>query len=94
MGTATGEDAQEQISLDAPDRESLFVDWLSEVLFLFEAREFVPREVTVKIDGSRLEATLDGVKATSFQQTGPAVKAVTYHGLELTDNNARVYVDV
>ncbi len=94
MGTAQGEPLRESVSLQSPDLDGLFVDWLSEVLFLFEAREFVPLTAAVKIDGTKLEATLEGVKATSFEQTGPAVKAVTYHGLELSDAEARVYIDV
>lgn len=94
MGTADGEPVRETVSLQSTDLDGLFVDWLSEVLFLFEARGLVPREVTVRIDGTRLEATIDGLKATSFEQIGPAVKAVTYHGLELSDTQARVYIDV
>lgn len=98
MGDGRGEAAHQQIQLDAPDLDALFVDWLSEVLFLFEARSFVPTEIRVTLDGTHLAATLDGVTATSFDQTGPAVKAVTYHGLQInrmeTGYEAYVYIDV
>src|SRR3989442_1743556 len=66
MGTASGEGARKSVTLDAADLDALFVDWLSEVLFLFEARSFVPGDVSVRIDGTHLEASLDGVMAASF----------------------------
>jgi SHS2 domain-containing protein len=97
MGTASGGDpVTERVALDAPDVDSLFVDWLSEILFLFEAREIVPRDVRVLIDrdGWKLEATIDGAKAPAFVQEGPTVKAITYHALEVTENEATVYLDV
>lgn len=96
MGIADGPSVAEQVSLRAADAEALFVDWLSEVLFLFEARKVVPRDVRVRIDRDRcaLEATIDAVRATSFVQEGPAVKAVTFHELELTEHGATVYLDV
>ncbi len=103
MGEATGPYVhREQIALDAPDREALLVDWLSEILFLFEARGVAPGEVEVKIAAGqpwRLTATVRGPDAAEgFSQHGPQVKAVTYHALEVRDSpggvEARVYLDV
>ena len=96
MGDGEGPPVNEPVELWAPDLDALFVDWLSEVLFLFDAREVVPRDVRVRIDlgACALFATIDGVRAETFVQEGPAVKAVTYHGLKLTDHEALVYVDV
>jgi len=94
MGEAQGDPAREFVSIDASDDEALFVDWLSEILFLFEARRFVPTEVKITIEGTRLDANIGGVTAERFDQTGPAIKAVTFHGLELAETDARVYVDV
>ena len=96
MGHGDGPPVSETVEFDAPDRDALFVDWLSEVLFLFDARAVVPVQVRVRIDRERcaLSATIDGVRAESFVQEGPAVKAVTYHGLELSETEATVYVDV
>ena len=88
------------VALEAPDLEALLVDWLSEVLFRFEARELVPVGVRVHISEQpwRVDAVIDGVSAKGFQQEGPAVKAVTYHGLEVKQmpagHEARVYLDV
>jgi SHS2 domain-containing protein len=97
MGTASGGQAvTEEVVLDAPDVDSLFVDWLSEILFLFEAREIVPAGVRVRIDRQtwRLEASVDGTKAGDFVQEGPTVKAITYHALEVSEHEATVYLDV
>ncbi len=96
MGSGEGEAVTQEVSLEAPDLDALFVDWLSEVLFLFEARQIVPRDVWVEIDREpwALRAAIEGVRASSFEQEGPAVKAVTYHALEVTETQARVYLDV
>ena len=101
MGATTGTaDRTERVTIDAPELDALFVDWLSDVLFLFDARGFVTRSVAVKLesDPSRIVATLHGADASGFVQHGPAVKAITYHGLEVAQTQdgyeARVYVDV
>jgi SHS2 domain-containing protein len=96
MGRGTGPSTSERVDVDSPDLDALFVDWLSEVLFLFDARAVVPSDVRVRIDreACALSATIDGVKAESFVQEGPAVKAVTFHGLSLSGTDAVVFVDV
>lgn len=99
MGRSAGpDDRQERIVLDAPDLDALFVDWLSEVLFLFDARGFATRsaQLAVQTEPAHLEATLSG--SGDFEQHGPAVKAVTYHGLDISPTasgyEACVYLDV
>ena len=89
---------REAISLDAPDDVALLVDWLSEVLFLFDARSFVPRVIQVSVTAGRVQAVIDGSDADRFEQAGPAVKAVTYHEALVRPTpdgyEARVYLDV
>lgn len=91
---------REKVGLDAPDLDALFVDWLSEILFLFDGRGFVTRSVEARVHSEpwRVEAMLHGADADGFEQHGPAVKAVTYHGLEIrrTEDGyeAYVYLDV
>ena len=105
MGEVRGSpDRAETVDLEAPDPEALMVDWLSELLYLFEVRRFVPVDVEaviparVKGEPWRLRARLSGCDAAGFVQHGPAVKAVTYHDIQvrLTDSEAeaRVYLDV
>lgn len=99
MGTPTGAaDRRERLELDAPDLNALFVDWLSEILFLFDARTFVTRSASVNIQTNpfKLDAALEG--GSGLEQHGPAVKAVTYHGLDIEQTDAGyealVYIDV
>lgn len=106
MGRATGPAVStHRVACGGPsgaelDYEGRLVDWLSEVLFLFDARGIVPIDARVELshDEARLEATLDATDMEHFGQHGPAVKAVTYHALELRETDAgyeaRVYLDV
>jgi len=90
----------ESVTLESTDLEALFVDWLSEVLFLFEARDVVAQkvEVAVSTDPCRLRAVIEGPSAEDFVEDGPAVKAVTYHRVSVQPSDAgweaTVYLDV
>jgi SHS2 domain-containing protein len=97
MGIAQGEVTRtERVTLEAPDGVALLVDWLSEVLFLFDARGFVPVAVHAVAAEWRVDAELSGTG--EIEQAGAVVKAVTYHDahLERTPSGygARVYLDV
>lgn len=96
-GTAAA-DRREEIDVESPDVTALFVDWLSEVLFLFDARGFVPIDVNVHVEQHRARGVLHGAVADVFVQAGPAVKAVTYHDALVEQTpagwEARVYLDV
>jgi protein archease len=99
MGTATGaETRREEVNLEAPDGVALLVDWLSEVLFLFDARGLVPLHIEAYVEPWHLRATMTGCDAEHFQQGGAAVKAVTYHDAMLRETDsgweARIYLDV
>ena len=99
MGTPTGATTRsEHVEIESPDGVALLVDWLSEVLFLFDARNFVPREIDADVEEWRIRATIGGGNAADFDQGGAAVKAITYHDamLERTPGGyeARVYLDL
>lgn len=91
-------DRVERVELEAPDLDALFVDWLSEVLFLFDARGFVTTTARANVSATpwSVRAELEGTGA--YEQHGPAVKAVTYHALDIDESEAGcealVYVDV
>ncbi|MCQ1534671.1 archease [Methanosarcina sp. KYL-1] len=95
---------EREVSLESPDLEDLLVDWLSELLYLFEVDEIVFREFRVE---EILEK--DGeyfLKARAFGEkfeygTHPFetdIKAVTYNQLELEETPegwaAQVVVDI
>ena len=71
--------ALRSLSLEAPDAETLLVDWLGELLYLGErwAEAYVPLSVHVE-PGWRLAATVRGF---AVGEARAKVKAVTYHGL-------------
>ena len=69
-----------KISIASSDKESLLVDFLSEVLYLMDTHNEAYGEVSITLlSDTGLEATLHGVSVVSFQ--GEDVKAITYHEL-------------
>jgi SHS2 domain-containing protein len=85
------------ISLEAADREALAIDWLNELLFRYEAEGFLPGEYNVSVNdaGTSLEADCAGEQADPDRhRIRTAVKAATYHALEVshTSGEWRVHV--
>ena len=83
------------VALEAPDRASLLVDWLQELIFLADTESFVAeRAEDLRLEAGSLAGTLVGRRA-AFE---PLVKAATYHGLRFTREgdmwHARVVLDV
>jgi len=80
------------VELEAPDLENLMVDFLAELLFLFDAEETVIGNVTVnkveKIAGDfekySIIATVSGEPMNAAEQNFKTeVKAVTYSGIRV-----------
>lgn len=85
---------QYDISLEAPDREQLLVDWLSQLLFLNGAHDLVFGKFQVTITGNRLTASVSGEKYnTKKHRMGVEIKAVTYHMLQVHET-APIFVQV
>jgi SHS2 domain-containing protein len=89
------------VAVAAPDRESLLVDWLNELLFLQETAGVYWPEVAVaslaqREDGVALHATVRGWRAS--QPPRLHVKAVTYHQLRVVAADggwrAEVFFDI
>jgi SHS2 domain-containing protein len=82
------------------DYESLLVNWLGEVLYLFDSAHFAAREFAVEeITPEMLRARLVGDPRDPARHPWKViVKAITYHGIEVAERNgrweARVFVDV
>jgi SHS2 domain-containing protein len=89
-----GPAATKQIRLEAPDRATLLLAWLEELLFLSETDGFIPEDAEIVMTSSGLEATVRG----RIDEPRPVVKAITYHELEFEpadrDWRARVVLDV
>jgi SHS2 domain-containing protein len=81
-----GPPARNDVELSETDRAALLVAWLEELVFLADTEAFVPeRADTLELEPSGLRATIAG----RTDRPVPLVKAVTYHGLELTQQDGR-----
>lgn len=77
---------ERRIALSAPGREELLVDWLEELLYLFETEGALFHDARVAIEagegGWALEATARGEAHDPARHPAKVlVKGVTYHGL-------------
>lgn len=74
------------VSTQAESMESLLVQWLNELLFLFDAHGFVGNKFELKLQGNSLEAVVTGgVFDPEIHEVGLLVKAATYHNLEIKE---------
>ncbi len=73
------------IELVAPDQEGLLVEWLNELIYLFDVENIVFKRFDItKLNNSQLKARSYGEKIDSSKhrlKTG--VKAATYHMLKI-----------
>ena len=100
-----------EVRAEGGDPEAALYGWLSELIWLHDAEGFVPGEVRVSSIEPPVLAEGPGPSALSvegtalgtglsdwFLQTGPQLKAVTMHGLEVGRRaggyEATVYLDV
>jgi SHS2 domain-containing protein len=93
-----------EIILKSPDLESLLVDWLSELLYIFEVDEIVFREFRVekiKEENGEYSITSQALGEKYHLENLPfetEIKAVTYNQLEITTDadgwKAQVVVDI
>ena len=81
---------EERISLAAGDTEALLVSWLSELLYLFDAKRVLFSEFTLKrVTEKSLEASIRGEAFDPKRHLiQTEVKAVTYHGMKIEKKGA------
>jgi SHS2 domain-containing protein len=76
-----------EIELTAPDQESLLVDWLNELIYLFDTEQFLfKRFDLMQLDETHLKARIYGQKV-SGHKLKIGVKAATYHMLKIEGSN-------
>lgn len=88
-----------QFDVTAESNEDLIYEALSELLYHSEIEDVLFRDFTVEVIGERaLRITAHGIPSEEVKSSGPPIKAVTYHGLVVTETrdgwNGRVYFDV
>ena len=88
------------IAVDGENAQELLVNWLSQILYLFDAEGWVLREFKLaRLEDRRLEAVARGEKFDPDRHhVKLQVKAITYHQLALENApggwRAQVYVDI
>jgi SHS2 domain-containing protein len=99
-----GGEGERLVRLSGPDRETLLVRWINELVFFVQEESFVPTGAELRIreqseKALSLEARLLGVpldlEGHGFQGE---IKSATFHGLDVTPGNdgwqTRVILDV
>jgi len=87
------------IELTAPDEESLLIEWLNQLIYLFDTENIVFKRFDVtKLNNTQLKARSYGEKVDSSKhrlKTG--IKAATYHMLKIDKGDgcrAQVLFDI
>jgi SHS2 domain-containing protein len=77
------------IELVAPDQESLLVEWLNELIYIFDAENIVFKRFDItQLNSTRLKARGYGEKVDSSKhKLKIGVKAATYHMLKVDKTN-------
>lgn len=96
VGGGEGSLTTREVEAEADEPGLLLVEWLSELLYLADAEQFVPERIaTLELDGNRLRATVEG----RLGEPAQLLKAVTLHRLEFREDatvgwRAHVVLDV
>ncbi|MBI4288349.1 MAG: archease [Chloroflexi bacterium] len=79
------ETVEREIKVEAPELESLLVDWLNELIYLFDAEHLLfSRFEIMELDGGRLRARAFGEPVDPKRhEIRMGVKATTYHQLRI-----------
>lgn len=88
------DEIEREIAIQSSDREALLVDWLNELLYIFDVEHIIfSRFAITDLNQNNLKAKAYGEKVdTSRHQLKTPVKAATYHMLkvETKKNGAEV----
>lgn len=75
------------IELSAIDRETLLVSWLEELLYLLESEGIAAVDYELQVNDKHLQAVVLTRKILSMKKD---IKAVTYHELELQEEEGGI----
>jgi SHS2 domain-containing protein len=99
-----GGEGERLVRLSGPDRETLLVRWINELIFFVQEESFVPTgaELRIREDSEKalsLEARFLGVPLDLEGQGWQGeIKSATFHGLDVTPGKegwqTRVFLDV
>ena len=80
-----------RFSAEAADNESLFVLFLSELVFVAEQEHLIFNKFNLKIQDSKLNVIMTGAPILSISKY---IKAVTYHNLKIQKTETGFQVDI
>ena len=85
-----------KVKVEANDPEELLVNWLNELLYIFETKKMLCKEFRIKkMDNKKLEAEVIGEEINPARQTlYSAIKAATYNQLQIGENQAKIVFDI
>lgn len=79
-----------EVVLSSERNEDLLVNWLNELIFLFDTYGFIGKRFEVSLKSDTLKATISGgIFNVEINEGRLLVKAATYHRLSLKKNNAQ-----
>ncbi len=92
------EEKKKNIKIEGRDFESLLYNFLEEILYLFDAENFLISKIKkMEINEFKLKAVIAGDRASKYEFTNP-VKAVTYNDMFIKKKGnkwiAQVVLDV
>ena len=96
VGNGSGPSTTRELEVKADEPALLLAEWLSELVYLADAEQFVPERIAaLELDEGRLRAIIEG----HLGEPRPFVKSVTLHRLEFRPDDtvgwrARVVLDV
>ncbi|WP_457572417.1 archease [Desulfovulcanus sp.] len=84
---------EKKISIEAPDLDILFFDYMNEIIFLISTQGMLFSEYTVTIENLSLRATIKG-EPIDKQKHAPAVevKGATFSGLKVFQDNQGLWI--
>jgi SHS2 domain-containing protein len=89
------EEEKKGISLNSGSMEGLFVQWLNELVFLFDTYGFIGKKVLIDIHDNALAATVSGGTFNAdVHESRLLIKAATYHGLSMKKVDSRWEAEV
>jgi len=89
---SSARDVSVKVDLQAPDRETLLIDFLSKILAESQVQHAVFSELDVeRLTDQHIVAKVRGQKVVQFDRD---IKAVTYHAVAITQTNSHMEVTV
>ena len=85
---------ERRVEIEAPDRETLLADFLSEILYLSDAESIAFCSFEVQIDGNRLTAACRGEEFSQEKHGGGSeIKGISYSGLSINKEGERYVLE-